>query len=138
MVVNNFGYRQGWRVDRHPRFVADLTGNRCGDIIGFGDAGVWVSLNNGNGTFQPPKLVVNNFGHSAGGWRVENHLRFVADLTGNGCANIIGFGDAGVWVSYNDGTACFGPVQKLTDAFGFNCGVWALNKTVRYVANLYT
>ena len=138
MVIKKFSFAQGWRVDKHPRFVADLTGNKCGDIIGFGDAGVWVSLNNGDGTFQAPKLVVSDFGYSAGGWRMEKHLRFVADLTGNGCADIIGFGEAAVWVSYNDGTGSFGPVLKLTDALGFNDGTWAMDKTVRYVANLST
>jgi hypothetical protein len=137
MVLANFSYAQGWRVDKHPRFVADLTGNKRGDIVGFGDAGVYVSLNNGNGTFQPAKLVVQNFGYNAGGWRVEKHLRFVVDLTGSGCADIIGFGENAVWVSYNDGNGNFGAVQKLTDAFGFSGGEWALDKTVRYVANLY-
>jgi hypothetical protein len=52
------------------------------DIVGFGSAGVWVSLNNGNGTFQGPQMVVGNFGYDAGGWRVERHPRFLADLTG--------------------------------------------------------
>jgi hypothetical protein len=139
MVLNNFAYAQGWRVEKHPRFVADLTGNKRGDIVGFGNAGVYVSLNNGDGTFQPAKLVIENFGYVAGGgWRVEKHLRFVVDLTGSGCADIIGFGEHAVWVSYNDGNGGFGPVQKLTDAFGFDGGEWALDKTVRYVANLYT
>ncbi len=97
-----------------------------------------MSLNNGDGIFQAPKLVVNDFGYSAGGWRMEKYLRFVADLTGNGCADIIRFGEAAVWVSYNDGTGSFGPVLKLTDALGFNDATWALDKTVRYVANLST
>ncbi|KJA19519.1 hypothetical protein HYPSUDRAFT_44291 [Hypholoma sublateritium FD-334 SS-4] len=136
LVVNNFSYAHGWSVNQHPRFVVDLTGNKCGDIIGFAHDGVYVSLNIGDGTFQPPKLVLNDFGYSAGDWRVDKHLRFVADLTGNGCADIIGFGDAAVWVSYNDGTGCFGPVQKLTDAFAFNGGSWALDKTVRHIVNL--
>ena len=31
MVVANFGYNAGvWRVERHPRFLADLTGRPCG------------------------------------------------------------------------------------------------------------
>ena len=138
IAIHDFSCSQGWRVDKHPRFIADLTGNKRGDIVGFGDAGVYVSLGNGDGTFQPAKLVIRDFGYNAGGWRVEKHLRFVADLTGNGCADIIGFGEDAVWVSYNDGNGSFGPVQKLTDAFGFSGGAWALDKTVRYVANLYT
>jgi hypothetical protein len=137
LVLANFSYAQGWRVDKHPRFVADLTGKKRGDIVGFGDAGVYVSLNNGDGTFQPAKLVVQNFGYNAGGWRVEKHLRFVVDLTGSGTADIIGFGEDAVWVSYNDGNGSFGAVQKLTGVFGYNGGEWALDKTVRYVANLY-
>ncbi len=68
---------------------------RRADIVGFGDAGVWVALNNGNGTFQAPQLVVANFGYNAGGWRVDRHPRFLADLTGDGRADIVGFGNAG-------------------------------------------
>ncbi len=57
-MVANFGYDAGgWRVDMHPRFLADLTGDGRADIVGFGNAGVWVALNNGNGTFQAPQLV---------------------------------------------------------------------------------
>jgi hypothetical protein len=79
MVVANFAYNAGgWRVEKHPRFLADLTGDGRADIVGFGDAGVWVSRNNGNGTFQAPQMVVANFAYNAGGWRVEKHPRFVA------------------------------------------------------------
>jgi len=57
-----------------------------------------VSLNNGDGTFQPAKLVIQNFGYVAGGWRVERYPRFVVDLTGSGTADVIGFGENTVWV----------------------------------------
>ena len=57
-------------ADPNLRFV-DLTGDGRADIVGFGDAGVWVALNQGNGTFGPPQLAVTNFGYSAGGWRVD-------------------------------------------------------------------
>ena len=58
LVVRNFGYDAGWRVDQHPRFVVDVTGDGRADIVGFGNAGVYVSRNNGNGTFQAQQLVV--------------------------------------------------------------------------------
>ena len=135
-VVDNFGTAQGWQMDKHPRFIADLTGDKRGDIVGFGDAGVYVAYNNGNGTFGQAKFVVDNFGVKQG-WSVQKHLRFPVDLTGDGCADIIGFGENSVWVSYNDGKGNFGPVTKLVDAFAFNGGEWSLDKTVRYVANLY-
>ncbi|HEX2298717.1 MAG TPA: VCBS repeat-containing protein, partial [Pseudonocardiaceae bacterium] len=104
LVVDNFGYTAGgWRVERHPRMLADLTGNGTADIVGFGDGGVWVALNNGDGTYTAPKLALDNFGYTAGGWRVEHHPRMLADLTGNGTADIVGFGDGGVWVALNNG-----------------------------------
>ena len=132
--------------------MADTTGDGRADIVGFGNAGVYVSRANADGTFgrrparrrqlrlqrrrlarrQAPavhgrhhrrrprrhrrlrqrrrlrlranadgtfgavQLVVNNFGYNAGGWRVEQHPRFLADITGDGRADIVGFGNAGV------------------------------------------
>ncbi|KWT75596.1 Rhs family protein [Variovorax sp. WDL1] len=43
-------------------------------------------------------MVLGNFGYNAGGWRVERHPRFLSDVSGDGRADIVGFGDAGVWV----------------------------------------
>jgi len=134
-VLDDFGTQQGWQVSKHPRFIADLRGTKRGDIIGFGDAGVYVSFNNGNGTFQPAAFVLDNFGTKQG-WQVDKHPRFVADLTGDGCADILGFGNNYVYVSLNDGKGGFGPLKQLTPNFGFNNGEWSLDKTVRYVANL--
>ena len=135
LVVENFGVNQGWQVNQHPRFIADLTGNRCGDIVGFGGAGVYVSYNDGKGAFSPAKLVLDNFGVQQG-WQVSKHPRFVVDLTGDGCADIIGFGENQVYVSFNDGKGGFGPVKALTSTFAFNGGEWAEDKTVRWLANI--
>ena len=46
-------------------------------MVGFGDGGVWVSLNNGNGTFAAPQKVIADFGYTAGDWRVDKHPRAV-------------------------------------------------------------
>ncbi|RXW19942.1 hypothetical protein EST38_g5909 [Candolleomyces aberdarensis] len=121
LVINDFGaVAGGWQVDKHPRFVADVNGDGHGDIVGFGDGGVYVAIGNGDGTFQAPRLVISDFGYQAGGWRVDKHPRFVVDLTGNGAADVIGFGNDAVWVSYNDGKGNFGPVQPLTQEFCAN------------------
>lgn len=136
-VIDNFAYNAGsWRVEKHPRLVADLTGDRRADIVGFGDAGVWVALNNGNGTFQAPQKVVDNFAYNAGGWRVEKHPRFLADLTGDGRADIVGFGDAGVWVSFNNGNGTFQAPQKVVDNFAHGAGGWRVEKHPRFLADL--
>ena len=137
LVVNNFGYTAGgWRVDRHPRFLADLTGDGRADIVGFGNDGVWVSLNNGDGTFQSPVLAVGNFGYNAGGWRVDQHPRLLADLTGDGRADIVGFGNAGVWVSLNNGNGTFQNPQMVVANFGYNAGGWRVDRHPRFLADL--
>ena len=133
-VVDNFAYEAGgWRVEKHPRFLADLTGDKRADIVGFGTHGVWVSLNNGDGTFQAPQKVVNNFAYEAGGWRVEKHPRFLADITGDKRADIVGFGNAGVWASVNGGNATFPNPTKVINNFGYDAGGWRVHKHPRFV-----
>ena len=99
-MLADLGYEAGgWRVEKHPRFLADITGDGRADIVGFGDAGVFMALSNGDGSFAfTPQLALEDFGFDQG-WRVENHPRFVADVTGERRADIVGFGDAGVLVS---------------------------------------
>ena len=94
-----------------------------------------VSYNDGKGGFSAAKLVLNNFGVDQG-WQVSKHPRFVVDLTGDGCADIIGFGENQTYVAFNDGKGGFGAVKALTSTFAFNNGEWAVDKTVRWLANL--
>jgi hypothetical protein len=51
-VLGDFDYNHAWRVEKHPRFVVDINGDGHADIVGFGDADVYVALGNGDGTFQ--------------------------------------------------------------------------------------
>jgi hypothetical protein len=86
-------------VEKHPRLLADITGDGRADIVGFGRDGVFVALSNGDGSFAfTPQLALEDFGYEQD-WRVENHPRFLADVTGEGRADIVGFGHAGVLVS---------------------------------------
>ena len=106
--------------DQHPRFVADLTGDGRADIVGFGDDGVWTSLGNGDGTFQPPRFALAGFTPNAGSWHVDRHPRFLADVTGDGRADIVGFGDDGVWVSLSNGDGTFQPPRFVLADLGVN------------------
>ena len=136
LVVGNFGYNAGgWRVNMHPRFMADTTGDGRADIVGFGNAGVYVSRAQANGTFAPIELEVANFGHGAGGWSVDRHPRLMADTTGNGRADIVGFGNAGVYVSRADGTGNYGPLELLVNNFGYGAGGWRVDKHPRIMAD---
>ena len=100
-VLQAFGHDSsagGWRVEQHPRTVADVNGDGRADIVGFAQLGVYVALSTGTG-FAPAQYWLGAFGYdnSAGAWRVEMHPRTVADINGNGSADIIGFGNDGVY-----------------------------------------
>jgi FG-GAP-like repeat len=135
--VTNFGASAGgWRVDRHPRLLGDTTGDGRADIVGFGDAGVWVSRAQADGSFDGPTLRVANFGFNAGGWRVDQHPRFLADTNGDGRADIVGFGNAGVWVSRAQADGSFDGPTLVVANFGFSAGGWRVDRHPRYLADL--
>ncbi|WP_253816883.1 FG-GAP-like repeat-containing protein [Myxococcus xanthus] len=133
LKLQGFGYAQGWRVERHPRTVADVNGDGKADLIGFADNGVYVALSNGDG-FGAPELWLTNFGYDAGQWRVKFHERTVGDVNGDGKADIVGFGVAGVYVSLSTGSS-FGPSNIWIADFGVNQG-WSWSATVRTVADV--
>lgn len=133
-IVPSFGYDAGWRVDKHVRLVADTTGNKRADLVGFGDTGVWISQNNGDNTFQDPKMVLTDFSYAAG-WRVDKHLRFMADIRNTGRADIVGFGDDGVFVSLNNGDGTFSPATLVMNIFGYLNTGWRLEKHPRFLAD---
>jgi phospholipase C len=132
--ITDFCIATGWSIEKHVRMVANLTDSGYPDIIGFGNAGVYVSKGNGDGTFLPVELVVANFGYDQA-WRVEEHPRYVVDLNGNGKADIIGFGNDGVWTAMNKGDGTFYPAQYILADFGVNQG-WRVEKHLRYLADL--
>jgi IgA Peptidase M64 len=135
-VLAAFGYAAaagGWRVERHPRFMADTTGDRRADIVGFGSAGVVVARAQPDGSFTEPELVVRNFGSSAGGWQVDRHPRFMADTTGDGLADIVGFGYDGVWVSQAKPDHSFAPPELVVANFGYDAG-WRVDRHPRLIA----
>jgi hypothetical protein len=69
-----------------------------GDIVGFGNAGTWVSVANPSGGFDPARLVTSAFGAQSAGWsRQDAYPRVLGDFNGDGRADVVGFGNAGVW-----------------------------------------
>ncbi|MGH7912552.1 MAG: FG-GAP repeat domain-containing protein [Candidatus Dormibacteraceae bacterium] len=135
-AVPDFGYDQGWRVDRHPRLTGDLSGGGGASIVGFGDAGVYVAHNDGSGTFTfTPVPVIQNFGYGAGGWRVDKHPRVLADITGTGRDSIVAFGYDGVWTAVTNPDGSFKPEALVLPNFGYNQG-WRVGKHLRILADV--
>ncbi len=95
LMVNSFGYKHGWRVASHPRFMADVNGDGKADVVGFGNAGVHIGLSVGN-RFTAPLFAVQGMGANAGNWKIDRHPRMLADVNGDGRSDIVGFAEAGV------------------------------------------
>ncbi|MGW7449112.1 RICIN domain-containing protein [Kitasatospora sp. NPDC054795] len=138
LVLGDFGTVQGWKsVAKHPRFLVRTTADGPMDIVGFGPQGVAVSRGRGDGTFEPAKLVLNDFG-TAQGWTPKKHLWFLADVTGDGTPDIVGFGDEGVWVSQGLGEGRFEQPQLVCRGFGYNddAGAWRVDRHPRFVGDI--
>ena len=133
-VIADFGYNQGWRVDVHERVLADLTGARKADLIGFGNDGVWTALGNEDNGFSAARMVLTGFGASQG-WKTSQHPRFVVDLTGDGHADIVGFGNDGVWTALGNGDGGFQAAKFVIADFGYNQG-WRVDVHERVLADL--
>jgi hypothetical protein len=126
-VMSAFGSSQsagGWTSqDLYPRFLADVTGNGRDDIVAFGAAGVYVSLSNGDGTFGAPFLAFSGFGQGpkGGDWSSnDQYPRELADINGDGRADIVGFGSQGVYYALGQANGTFGPITSAINSFGFD------------------
>ena len=135
----NYCFNDSWAVDRHPRVMADVNGDRRADIVGFGDAGTYVSISTG-GSFSAASLWSTSFGYNnaSGGWRVERHPRLLADMNADGRADIVGFGEAGVYISYISGSAFTAPGAVKIANFGAGAagGSWEIARHPRMTADV--
>jgi hypothetical protein len=72
--------------------------------VGFGGAGVFVSLSTG-GSFSAPALWIRDYGAGAGGWSTQDlYPRTVGDVNADGMADIVAFGMYGAYVSLSTGS----------------------------------
>ncbi|MCG7205624.1 FG-GAP-like repeat-containing protein [Streptomyces arenae] len=137
-ILDDFGTDQGSNsAEEYPRFLIRTIGEEKTDLVGFGPQGVVVSRGRGDGTFEPAKLVLNDFGH-AQGWTGGKHLRLLADVTGDGNPDVVGFGDEGVWVSHNRGDGRFDQARLVCRGFGYNddAGAWRVDRHPRFVTDI--
>jgi glucose/arabinose dehydrogenase len=124
--TGSFGFSGGWTSqDLYPRLLADVNGDHMADIVGFGAGGVSVALATGNGHFASPTNETGTFGFN-GGWTSEDHYpRLLADVNGDGMADIVGFGAGGVSVSFATGNGHFAAPTNEIGNFGAIAGGWS-------------
>ena len=128
----------GWSVSKHPRLVADVNGDGYADIVGFANAGVVTALGKKDGTFARAKAAYPKaFTVKHGGWSVSKHPRLVADVNGDGYADIIGFANAGVVTALGKKDGTFARVKAAyPKAFTVKHGGWSVSKHPRLVADV--
>src|SRR5262249_17057387 len=85
--------------------VGDVDGDGYTDVLGSPDcdtsestcAATYVAYSQGDGTFADPVKVIDDFGPGAG-WIGGRHVRLTGNITRDRNADIIGFGNPGVFV----------------------------------------
>ncbi|XP_074649459.1 uncharacterized protein LOC141904717 [Tubulanus polymorphus] len=133
--LRQFGYTAGgWGVRSHPRYVTDINGDGLADIVGFANAGVYVSIGTGK-SFLTAKLWVKDYGYSAGGWRVESHPRYLSDMNGDGLPDVVGFANAGAYISLNTGSS-FGTPSYWVSQYGASTGGWRVSAHPRMLVDV--
>jgi len=95
-----------------------------------------VSLANPDGTFQQPITAVNDYTYSTGGWRKIKHVRRVGDVNGDGRADIIGFGEQAVFVSYGQKNGTFSTPKAIIKDFTYGAGGWRTEKHERLIGDV--
>jgi hypothetical protein len=134
-VLAEFGYGPtggNWRIENNPRLLSDVNGDRWADIVGFAnDGGAYVSLSTGDGGFTASS---NWSPEGFLGWQVDKHPRLITNIDGNARRDILGFGDAGVWVSLSTGSSFAQNTFWLAD-FGYSQG-WRITKNPRFLADV--
>ncbi|HEY8379246.1 MAG TPA: VCBS repeat-containing protein [Nannocystis sp.] len=130
--IDEYGRAGGWQKDRHPRLVADVSGDGRPDIIGFTNSGTVLSLARER-WFSASRRVLTEFGWDDG-WDPARHLRLALDVDGDRRADLVAFGDDGVYVARSREVAFHPPALALAD-LGYSHG-WRLDTHVRVLADV--
>jgi len=97
-----YAYQDTWRVESHPRILADVNGDNKADIVGFASAYTVISISTGS-SFNAGYLGIENYGYNHN-WRVDQHVRSLANVNGDGKDDIVGMWDNDTWIALSNGS----------------------------------
>lgn len=80
--------------------AADVNADQRADLVRFASDGVWVHLSDGAGLGEAQRWTTEF--SAAQGWGVAQFPRRLADVNGDGAADVVGFG-YGLWVALSQG-----------------------------------
>jgi len=142
-ISSYFGCFTGWlNQDFYPRFLADVNDDGKDDIIGFFSDGVYVSISTSSPSrpsFLPPQKVLSFFGTDNGFYNNFEYPRFLADVNGDGKADIVGFSNEGVYVSISlctNNFASFGKESFTINYFNISNGFDNINEHPRFLVDI--
>ncbi|MEM7062598.1 MAG: DUF4751 family protein [Cyanobacteria bacterium P01_B01_bin.77] len=129
--------RGGWEsFGKYPRQLADVNGDGRADIIAFSSQGVGVVLGQKDGTFADGISATSHYGTNNGWNSFDQYPRQVADVNGDGRADIIAFGSQGVDVVLGQKDGTFANGVRATSNFSTNNGYYSFNRYPRQVADV--
>jgi hypothetical protein len=100
---NDLAYNQNWSKERHVRTMANVNNDGRADIVAFGQNKTYVYVYDRATTSYVLRNEIDDF-HYAAGYRVDEHVRLLRDVNGDGMDDIVAFANDGVRVALANAT----------------------------------
>ncbi|NOX92826.1 MAG: VCBS repeat-containing protein [Gammaproteobacteria bacterium] len=134
VVLASFGSATGgWNVN-HPRVMADVNGDDYPDIVAFGSTKTFARINNKANGFTSEIWNIPLFAYS-NGYRIDKHLRLLADVNNDNKDDIVAFANAAVAISQAQETDFNSTFYIATNNFAYNNG-WRIQDDPRFLADI--